>query len=639
MKVMLLQFTLYNYNSYGILSLSDALTSKGHNVKIIGTRNGLNHLLTEPAHTKRFKKVIKKFEPEIIGFSTMTPDADQIAIFSTYLKQHFPDIPIICGGYHTLIYKEKVLEENDYLDFVFYGEAEEYFHRFLIKLEKGDHNYESIKGLIYRKNGSIIINELPEPYDFNHIIPIRAFNLTSKKIWETYKPEKYVSFTPMFQPNISVLLSRGCPYNCTFCQLFPSNPYSRMRYLLPEKFKLQLEYIMGNYNPRSLFIHDSSFDLNKEWAYEIMQIIEENKKIIEWACYLRPNQVNEEFIVKMKEARCSTALLYLEGGTERIRNNILKKKVTDAEVKRAFSLTKQYGLFTKTNLILGCPTETEEEFRAGIEFLKTLDPDSVSFPLLTIIPGTQLWEEYKDKMIVKRFSDFDVGNTPDNILRDDLKIHFSEIPPKVLVGQKRALNIHFGSFAALSREKIHVKGKSILIIQSGIGNDLLQVVATLFNEFLNYNPKNIDLLLQRNIELDKHIVTSDINRIPIDVIPTDLETNHILWNTLEKNKYNIMIAPINDQTFGLIQKISDIGGRLGVRRVFMMDCKRSILYEFDVKFKSLSQIEIRPHLSALRRDRLMIDKLTQCIQKSQHVLPGFLIRLGKWFVKKIFLNR
>ncbi|MFC1833539.1 B12-binding domain-containing radical SAM protein [Thermodesulfobacteriota bacterium] len=602
MKVLFIQLTAYGMSSHGLLSLADSLNTRGHEVGIIGTPTGVRHLVENPEHSKLLDDAIKGFQADIFGISTMTPDADLIPRLSEYLKRAHPDTPIICGGYHALVYQEKVLEQNENLDFVFYGEAEEHFPTLLDKLGSGTNSYEEINGLIYRRGGTLFKNPIGAPCHFDEPIPLRAFDFTFMDIYNTGKTTTRALTTPMLPPTASFLLSRGCPYRCTFCQLYPSNPYCGMRHLTPSAFKKHLTYALQRRAIRSLFIHDSSFDLNKKWAHEIIEIIAETQDVVEWACYLRPNLVTEDFLKLLKESRCSTVLLYLEGGTERIRNSILNKKVTDEQVKRAFALARRHGFLVKTNVILGCPTETEEELYDGLRLLSSVDPDSAAFPCLTIMPGTELWENYKGKMIVENYKDFDIGSTPDNMLRKDRRVYFGEANPELVLDLKNSLNRYFSGFAGLCRKRIRLEDNSALFLAILSGHELTDAVGLLSHLLMNSGKRKLAVLAEQGLDLDQLVFTSEIDRFWTKAVPTEVDLTDEIWDQLRQEGFDVIVAPTNQAvSSNVLKKLPAIAMTLGAGYIFLIDSEEQILFEYDSRLKSLAQIRIEPSLETVAK--------------------------------------
>ncbi|MBF0473987.1 MAG: hypothetical protein HQK93_09705, partial [Nitrospirae bacterium] len=132
-----------------------------------------------------------------------------------------------------------------------------------------------------------------------------------------------------------------------------------------------------------------------------------------------------------------------------------------------------------------------------------------------------MWEKYKDKIIINSYSDFGFNKHSENIIRDDKKINFSEINPRFLLEKSYSLNIYFKTFGALCRDKISIKNKTILLIETGKNINFTDIINLLFNEYVSYDNIRIDVLISREIDAAKYITTFNMNSIITDLMPID----------------------------------------------------------------------------------------------------------------------
>ncbi|MCM8781096.1 MAG: cobalamin-dependent protein, partial [Candidatus Omnitrophica bacterium] len=150
---------------------------------------------------KDLNKKILNFKPELIGISMMTYRYKDTYSMIKQIKSDFPNISIVVGGPHVSLFRQVVLYDCPEID---YGVVLEGEHT-LIELCKG-YSYESIKGLIFRKQGAIIYNgdrpfiekldELPFPR-YEKFELGKSFN----KHWNA----------------LPIVSSRGCPFECIYC--------------------------------------------------------------------------------------------------------------------------------------------------------------------------------------------------------------------------------------------------------------------------------------------------------------------------------------------------------------------------------------------------------------------------------------
>ena len=68
---------------------------------------------------------------------------------------------------------------------------------------------------------------------------------------------------------------------------------------------------------------------------------------------------------------------------------------------------KKHGIESHAFIMVGFPDETEETFKQTMDFIPILKPDGVIFSIFTPYPGSDIYDECKEKGIIK--GDFDMA--------------------------------------------------------------------------------------------------------------------------------------------------------------------------------------------------------------------------------------
>jgi hypothetical protein len=119
----------------------------------------------------------------------------------------------------------------------------------------------------------------------------------------------------------------------------------------------EIETVRRKYGLKVVMFSDDTFILNKEWLYEFLR--EYKKKIaLPFFCLATADLVEEEIVFRLKNAGCYYVSLGVETGNDYLRHKVLKKEISNEEIKRACYLIKKHGLKLKTYNILGIPGET-----------------------------------------------------------------------------------------------------------------------------------------------------------------------------------------------------------------------------------------------------------------------------------------
>ena len=117
-------------------------------------------------------------------------------------------------------------------------------------------------------------------------------------------------------------------------------------------------------------------------------------------------------------------------------------------IKRAFDITKKYGIKRRTYVILGTPLESYETIKQTEALLDEIDPDIVGFSILAPYPGTKYWKPEHDKLDWSQIDEF--SNTiweSEHLSNKELRYHQSRLIEKYanklapIVRKKQNLNI------------------------------------------------------------------------------------------------------------------------------------------------------------------------------------------------------
>ncbi|MHA1267594.1 MAG: B12-binding domain-containing radical SAM protein [Candidatus Helarchaeota archaeon] len=410
----------------GLASIAAVLEAKGFKVNIFDcevTKTSIHDLV----------KIIKKKPPKAIGITTLTSMIHRSLLTGRVLKKAFPDIPIIFGGPHVTIFPEQTLRNNAFIDFIIYGEGEYTTVELLDEIEKFTPNFSQIRGIGYKEDGKTIINPR-RPYIKNiDELPLPARHLLPMK---TYKPSKWVVKKP---PGTLAVVSRGCPYQCTFCSKAIWGQTVRERGA--EKVVEEIIDLKEKYRINDVIFGDDTFTIHKKRVMRICELLRKNRIDISWSCLTRVDCVDKELLSKMKQSGCHQVGYGVESGNQEILN-IIKKGITIKQIKTAFKIAKEVGLDTRAFIIYGLPGETEDKARETLSLLKELDPDYANVYIYTPFPGTELFEIAKTMGTIEnfqwsQFNKFSPIFIPDGRKREDIiKIYKQTI-------KEFYLNLHY----------------------------------------------------------------------------------------------------------------------------------------------------------------------------------------------------
>jgi radical SAM superfamily enzyme YgiQ (UPF0313 family) len=188
-------------------------------------------------------------------------------------------------------------------------------------------------------------------------------------------------------------ISRGCIYNCTFCQIgAAARVYGRakIRFYPVEWVISGLEHLCEHYGPvSSIYMTDTNLTLNKKYAQTLLKAYRERIGL-PFVAATRPDLINEEMAELLAISGCSKINLGIECGLNATRNGLLQKNLSDRHIHRAVKLLSDHGIRPFGNVILGLPGEGFEEAYASLRAVIDFGVTGVNISLFQPLAGTPL---------------------------------------------------------------------------------------------------------------------------------------------------------------------------------------------------------------------------------------------------------
>jgi radical SAM superfamily enzyme YgiQ (UPF0313 family) len=242
-------------------------------------------------------------------------------------------------------------------------------------------NLQSIKGLVWRNGGEIIINpDRPFIHDLDDL-PLPRHDLLPL--------DKYRA--PLVGgPYAFVVTSRGCPAGCRFCIKHVSYADS-VRFRSPENVLAEIEQLVG-LGVRAINMYADCFTLNRDHVMGICEGLLERDLRVRWTCNSRVDFVDEEMLQTMARSGCWMISWGIESGDEGMLRR-MHKGITPDRVVQALRWARRAGIKNWGYFIVGLPGETEQTIRRTIDFSKKLPLDLVLFHIAAPHPGTPFFFE------------------------------------------------------------------------------------------------------------------------------------------------------------------------------------------------------------------------------------------------------
>ncbi len=360
---------------HGIAQLAAVLLENKAEVKVLDMRLGydFDHLL----------KVVEEFKPDILGMTLIATRIKLCYSMLDKLKELYPEMCLVAGGTHVASFREKVMKDCKGLDFCVMREGELTFVELIDKIVKGETDFENVKGLMYRDGEVIITEDMPMIHDLD-LLPRPAYDL--------FELDKYYAWK---QGIIPMFTSRGCPFRCVFCSIHLT---MGRKYRVHSAKRVVEDLVYWNGRGMKKFdLNDDEFTFFPERVEKICDLIVEKGLNIELRLFngIRVADVTPTLLEKMKRAGFTAITYAIESGSPKVLKNI-KKGITIELAKKAIQMTKEVGIETTVNFIIGHPGETYKDALMTLELMKSVPGDKINFNNVVVYPQTELYGWVKE---------------------------------------------------------------------------------------------------------------------------------------------------------------------------------------------------------------------------------------------------
>jgi radical SAM superfamily enzyme YgiQ (UPF0313 family) len=342
---------------------------------------------------KKFSSELNRYDT--VAITSMTPQVYSALEVAKMAKEH--GCNTIIGGYHPTLVPDFVAN-HDYVDFTVRGEGEHTFKEIIDYLD-GNKNQISLKeidGISYKNKEGKITHTSERALEHNlDNFPMPRRDLLKGKLYS------YLGTTTR-----QVETSRGCPHNCKFCCIIKMwrNSNGGTTYRTKSIARIMREIYDVDWKNDFIFFCEDNFTINVKRTNKILDTIVRsgvNTKM-RFSCQSRVDTLynNPHLIDKLYKANFRQVFLGIESVHQQSLDAMNKKNTTPAMVKTVVESLRDKGISIFGGVIIGFPGETKRMVRQNIQNTIDLDLDCVQFTPITAFPGTDFYDEMKEKGMI-----------------------------------------------------------------------------------------------------------------------------------------------------------------------------------------------------------------------------------------------
>lgn len=317
-------------------------------------------------------------QPDMIIFSTYIWNKEYVFSITKELKKILPDVKIALGGPEVSYEWDKIMAENQEIDYIFTGEGEKVLLNFFTK------DISEVKGVVYREGDNLKYNGIEPLIENLDIIPF------------PYDDEELQDRTKIFYYESS----RGCPFNCSYCM---SSIDKSVRYYSVDRTKEDLKRFIDSPIKLLKFV-DRTFNLSKEKYMAIWRFLLENyREGITFHFEINANIFDDETLDFLETV--PKGYFQFEIGVQTIDAQAMKSigRINKLE-KLEYNIRRiSRNIHLHLDLIAGLPYETYDKFRESFDYVHRLKPEMIQLGFLKLLKGTKMYDE-REKYGYKYFS-------------------------------------------------------------------------------------------------------------------------------------------------------------------------------------------------------------------------------------------
>jgi radical SAM superfamily enzyme YgiQ (UPF0313 family) len=356
---------------------------KDHSVRLLDMLAGEN-----------ITAAVQDFRPEAVGINcSFTVDVYQTLRIAGEVKAARKNTFVFVGGHHASLRPEDF--DHPAVDAVVVGEGETTAPELIATLE-GQGDPTRVAGLVLNtEEGQFFTGERPLLQSLDEVPP------ADRELTGRYRNQYYLGTR---RPFVTLETSRGCPHRCNFCSIWRFYR-GRVRSMSPERVVEEIRFLP----PGDVLFTDDNFLADVRRAGKIAELLK--GRGIPRRRYII--QARSDTVVRHPEIIRQWKDIGLDGvfiGFEKIDEEGMKQVNKQNSVKnneKALGILDALGINVYASFIVD-PDFSPVDFQKLFHYVRKLKIRQPQFTILTPLPGTELFERFKNKLTTTNYEFFDL---------------------------------------------------------------------------------------------------------------------------------------------------------------------------------------------------------------------------------------
>ena len=330
------------------------------------------------------EQTLEEYRPDVVGITGYTVHVNMVKRLAERTKAWNPEVLTVVGGHHATVAPRDF--ESPHIDLVVIGEGVDSFREIARRFEAGE-GFRSIQGVWVNTNRGLKEGVANPARDLDDL-PFPDRSLTA-----AYRHAYYSEY---MQPLASIRTSKGCPFRCNFCALWK---IAGGKYLKREPEKIVRE--LAEIDEEFIFFADDESLVDATRMKRLAELIRESGIRKRYFLYGRSDTIakHPDLLALWRDVGLERVFVGLEFFRDSDLEFINKGSTTDNN-REAVRVLQDLGIDIYASFIVR-PEFNEEDFTEFRRYYRSINLSFASFAVLTPLPGTDLFDAEKDRLLTR----------------------------------------------------------------------------------------------------------------------------------------------------------------------------------------------------------------------------------------------
>jgi radical SAM superfamily enzyme YgiQ (UPF0313 family) len=225
--------------------------------------------------------------------------------------------------------------------------------------------------------------------------------------WSPFAPRKFrIAYDFWKFPTALIQQSRGCTFTCNYCPYIVVENATRFR--SPEAIVEEMRQGMREHGFQSFKFRDPLFGLDRKRALDLAERIGKLPRKVQFSIESRIDLLRPESLRALQAVGLTSITVGIETPDEQTLRHYKRAPIWDDRQREFVALCRELDVRTVAGFMIGFPEDTEESIRRVLNYAKRVNPTWANFNIVTPYPGTEFFQQFKDRIATFDYTRYDV---------------------------------------------------------------------------------------------------------------------------------------------------------------------------------------------------------------------------------------